>query len=758
MNADSMQRDPGQGKPTNSRESSFTVALVGNPNTGKSSLFNALCGLNARVGNFPGVTVEKKLGTYRDGHGEVTVVDLPGTYSLSARSADEMVSVDVLLSRLPDAPRLDGVVVIVDATNIERNLYLFSQVRELELPVLLVLNMWDRIEEEGVSIDCVELSKRLGVPVLTTSAHRRTGVEEVKQRIRRLQGTSCPVPARLFPQVFEDERRQLVDWIQQKQSGSVPMFLAERTLLDVGGASEVYWKSKGHEGIEAYLQQARERLQQQGCRVPTIETKIRYGWVRQQLDGIVIRKEQNRITTSDRIDQYLTHRFWGVALFLLVMFLIFQSVYVGDKLLGSPLGWNEDGLFGGMIAGVQSWLTQRIEEWIPVGPLQSLLNDGIVAGVGGVLVFLPQIAFLFLFIAILEDCGYMARVAFLMDKLMTKLGLSGKSFLPLLSSFACAVPGIMATRVIESRRDRMVTILVAPLMSCSARVPVYVLMASSFVPATSLAGGWISLQAIVLFAMQLIGALIAIPVAWALKRWMFTGQTPPFVMELPAYKWPSWRVVFQRVWERIESFVVRAGTLILLTSIVIWAAGYFPADHSKLIQLKSELATLEASSPEPNPEEKARLTQEINTESSRLIEHSFLGWVGKGIEPVVRPLGWDWRIGVGVLASFPAREVVVATFGTIFSLGSEVDENDEGLRDQLQGATWPDGRPLFDLPVALSIMIFFALCAQCAATLMVIRRETNSWRWPLFTFVYMTGLAYGGAWLVYQIGSWWTHA
>jgi ferrous iron transport protein B len=374
--------------------------------------------------------------------------------------------------------------------------------------------------------------------------------------------------------------------------------------------------------------------------------------------------------------------------------------------------------------------------------------------VGGVLIFLPQIVFLFLFIALLEDCGYMARAAFLMDKLMTKVGLSGKSFVPLMSSFACAIPGVMATRVIENRRDRMVTILVAPLMSCSARLPVYTLLIAAFVPPLAWMNGWVELHTVVLLAMTSLGALVAIPVAWLLKKTLFQGETPPFVMELPSYKWPSPWIVLSRVYDRAKAFVVRAGTLIFATSIVVWAAGYFPADHTAGDKLQAEIEHLRAEA-KPSAADEAKLERLLNQQyvvNGRLLEESFLGRVGHFIEPAVRPLGWDWKIGVGAIASFPAREVIISTLGTIYSLGGDVDEESQGLQSALQKSTWPDGRPVYTVPVALSIMVFFALCAQCASTLMIIKRETNSWVWPLFTFTYMTGLAYVAALLTYQVG------
>jgi ferrous iron transport protein B len=339
-----------------------------------------------------------------------------------------------------------------------------------------------------------------------------------------------------------------------------------------------------------------------------------------------------------------------------------------------------------------------------------------------------------------------------MDKFMASIGMSGKSFLPLMSSFACAIPGIMATRTIDNRKDRMVTILVAPLMSCSARLPVYILMVAAFIPDIRYASGWLSLQGIVLFAMQSLGALIAIPVAWLLKRFLFRGEPSTFIMELASYRWPSWRVVFSRVWERIQAFLVRAGTLIFVTSVLVWAAAYFPGDHAAVDTSTRQLEQLKSST-DPDQAEIVRMEKSINLEKSRLIEQSLLGMAGRVIEPVVRPLGWDGKIGVAVLASFPAREVIIATLGTIYALGSDTDENSDSLKEQLQAAQWPDGKPVFTLATAFSIMVFFALCAQCASTLVTIQRETNSWRWPIFSFVYMTSLAYVGAWLTYNLVS-----
>lgn len=713
------------------------VALVGNPNTGKSTLFSALCGVSTRIGNYPGVTVEEKFGRYKDHQGEVVVIDLPGTYSLSARTPDEFVSVDILLGRR-HAPPLDAVIVIADATNLERNLYLFTQVRQLGLPVVLVLNMWDRVKPGELEIDVSLLEERLGVRVVKTAATRHAGMAEVKRALRCVLEDGPPPAVDIMPPEFINQRDVLREWLAARASRPIPDFIIERMLLDVEGqAAKEYEQLPELAGLSDELRATRERLAAAGQRVPATETKARYAWIRRQLSGCVMQRERNENTLSDRIDRVLTHRWWGLICFALIMFMIFQSIY------------NVATVFMNGIEKIQQWLVEGVVSAMPPGALRSLISDGIIAGTGSVLLFLPQILILFLFIGVLEDCGYMSRAAFVMDKIMTKLGLSGKSFLPLMSSYACAIPGIMATRVIENWRDRMVTILIAPLMSCSARLPVYILLTQAFVPDVGW-GNLVSLQAVVLLGMHLVGLVVAIPIAWLLKKTFFRGPTPAFVMELPSYKWPSASVVGYRVWERGQAFLVRAGSLIFLMSIIIWAAGYFPGDHRPLDKITAQLEQLPA---EASVEQSNALASLQRRLSGQLMEESFLGQTGHAIEPLVRPLGWDWKIGVGVLASFPAREVIVSTLGTIYALGGDVDEQDKGLRDALRNAQWPDGRPVYTLPVALSIMVFFALCAQCAATLMVIRRETNSWSWPIFTFVYMTTLAYVAAWLVFQIGS-----
>jgi len=735
--------------PPSTDHGAVTVALLGNPNTGKSTVFNALCGVRQRVGNYPGVTVEKRVGNADLAGRRFQFIDLPGTYSLTPRSPDEMIVVDVLLDRLDDVASTDVILCIVDASNLDRNLYLVSQVLELGRPTIVALNMTDVARDRGVTFNLGRIRQRLNVPVIELQANRGVGMKELSDAIVEAASADGQQPVSPFPEKFQKEVDSLYTSIAKGGETEVPRFLVERLLLDEGG----YIETAGLPGIDdAFLDEvkaARDRLAEMGLGVPGVETNARYAWVDWVLHGAVTESKQRTPTLTDKLDKVLTHKLFGTLSFFALMALVFQSVFLGARPAMQGIEWLKN-VLGDAVAAV-----------VPAGALQSLLVDGVIAGVGGVLVFLPQILLLFLFIAVLEDCGYMARAAFLMDRLMSSVGLSGKSFIPLLSSFACAVPGIMATRVIEDRRDRLVTILVAPLMSCSARMPVYALLIAAFIPQTTYLGGWLGLQGITMFAMYLVGIAMAIIVAFALKKTVLRAATPPFVLELPSYKRPSVRTVALRMLERGGAFIRQAGTLIFAASVVVWAVAYYPRDADSVeAPYRDQIATLEADIATLNADDKVRLVQleselaDVNNEvAGAYLRQSLLGRLGRLIEPAVAPLGWDWRIGCAVIASFPAREVVIGTLGVIYNLGSDEDEKSAPLKDKMKEATWPDtGRLVYNVPVALSIMVFFALCAQCAATLAVIKRETNSWAWPVFTFVYMTTLAYLGALATYQIG------
>ena len=718
------------------------VALVGNPNTGKSTLFTALAGVRQRVGNYPGVTVEKKLGHLRHDQRRFELIDLPGTYSLAPRSPDEMVTVDVLLGRRENERPPDVILSIVDASNLERNLFLVSQVLSLGLPTVVALNMVDLARDRQIEIDVPALAERLGVPVVPVQANRRKGLDRLKTALAEAAGTPARQHENPFPEAFRRQAAELADWIRQRQTERLPDVLVERLLLDGSGYLEhELFNGNKAEGT-AKLRETREALAAAGHPVPAVEAIARYDWVARVLRGVTRCPQAHQRNASDRIDAVLTHKLWGTLIFAATMAVLFSSIFIFAVPLMDAID-SAVGTLAGLVSSV-----------IPEGALQSLVVDGVIGGVGAVVIFLPQILILFLFIAMLEDCGYMARAAFLMDRLMAGVGLSGKSFIPLLSSFACAVPGIMATRVIENRRDRLATILIAPLMSCSARLPVYVILIGAFVPAQHYLGGLVGLQGLVLLSMYAIGVVVAIGIAWLLKKTLLRGEAPPFVMELPSYKLPSLRTVVYRMGERGWAFLARAGTVIFAVTIVIWAAAYYPRSESRVAaDIAAQRAEIQSAAALAEFDDPANLTR---LEASLHQRYSVLGRAGQWIEPVVRPLGWDWRIGCAAIASFPAREVVMGVLGVIYNLGSEVDLGTEGdqnrLRDKLRAARWDDtGQPVYNLAVALSIMVFFALCAQCAATLAVIRRETNSWRWPVFTFAYMTTLAYVGALITYQV-------
>ena len=724
----------------------ITVALVGNPNTGKSTLFTALAGVRQHVGNYPGVTVEKKTGRMTHDGTHFNLVDLPGTYSLAPRSPDERVAVDVLLGLRGDE-RPDAVLCVVDAGNLERNLYLVSQTLELGLPTVIALNMIDVARERGTKIDVAKLRERLGVPIVEIQANRSIGLDELKRAVKSASMSPPPTIESPFSTEFRDEVRKLESHPSLTQLNErLPSRLVPRLLLDTTGVFTEDLQAPSAE-LKQVLTEARDRLAKLGQPVPAVEAMARYGWVGKLLAGIVVRDTVRRTTLSDRIDKVLTDRVYGTIFFAVMMIVVFQAVFTWA---GPLMELIESG-----VGALGEFLGKRMSD----GALRSLIVEGIIGGVGGVVVFLPQILILFLFIGILEDCGYMARAAYLMDKLMVRVGLSGKSFIPLLSSFACAIPGVMATRVIENKRDRLTTMLIAPLMSCSARIPVYTLLIAAFVPEKFWLG-FVSLQGFVMFAMYLVGIVAAVAVAWLLKRTMLRGPTPPFVMELPSYKMPAPLTVFYRMLDRGWAFLSNAGTIILAVSIVVWAGLYYPHDTAEVeASIGPEKAQLEAqieSLPEGSDERAAAEGDLENRVKGAQQRQSYLGRMGRAIEPLVRPLGWDWRIGSAAIASFPAREVVVATLGIIYNVGGELDVEDEEQRGKLATvlaeATW-DGtdRPVFNLATALSIMVFFALCAQCAATLAIIKRETNSWRWPIFTFTYMTALAYVAALVTYQI-------
>lgn len=727
-----------------------TVAVFGNPNAGKTTVFNRLTGLSQKVANYPGVTVEKKEGFLKTSGGTIRLLDLPGTYSLAAFSPDEMVAVDVLLGRQPGESLPDLVLHVVDASNLERNLYLYSQLAETGIPVVVALNMVDVSRRRGRSVDPARLSEALGCTVVALEAHRGVGLDDLVRAIeahlsgeatRDLRPAICEMPSEIETSLG-DLREEFEPAYRASRGQELHRFELLRALVDEGGQTAERLVEILGKAFETKLRAARAELGASEP-LPSREASSRYAWIHHQIEAATGQAAADRpiqAGKSEAIDGILTHKLLGLVIFLGVMFVVFQSIF----LWATPLMDFIDSAFGSL----GGWVASQL----PEGQLQSLIVDGVIAGVGGVVIFLPQILILFLLIGLLEDCGYMARAAYLMDNIMRKCGLSGKSFIPMLSGFACAIPGVMAARVVENRRDRLATILVTPLMSCSARLPVYVLLTTAFLPDTQYLGGLVGLRGIVFFCLYLLGVVVAVAMAFLLKRTLLRGPRPSFVLELPGYKWPSLHSVALRLYDRGKAFLVRAGTLILAISIVVWALSYYPRPAEIAETFEARRAAVAAATIAPEEAEQ-RLAEIDQEESGAYLEQSFFGRAGKWVEPLFLPLGWDWKISMSAIASFPAREVIVATLGIIYNLGDEVDEENVALQEKMRSATWEGtDRRVYNIPVALSILVFFALCCQCGATLATIRRETNSWGWTTFTFVYMTALAYVGGLITYQLG------
>lgn len=689
-------------------------ALVGNPNCGKTTIFNALTGLRQRVGNYPGVTVERKEGEFFSQHGaKMRLIDLPGAYSLNARSPDEAVLRDVLLGRRRDTPRPDRVVCVVDAANLERNLYLVTQIIELGLPVIIALNMVDEAEKQGIRVEAARLSERFNVPVVPMVANTKKGLTELKIAMSRAE---CALPRPLVDAIPVQVRAALVrsrETLAEQNVVSASASLMEPLYLLSG-------HDAGHYGIPdgdvAKLRACREQIE---FEFPQWEDRLvasRYDAIHAACEGVVHRPAEADATFTDKLDRLLLHKVWGWFALTAVLGLIFYLIF---RVASVPADWIE-----GVFTSLKEWITGTADNpgLMADGDLRSLLTDGILNGVSGVLVFLPQILILFLFIGLLEDTGYMARVAFIMDRLMSRVGLNGKSFLPLLSGHACAVPAVMATRTIESARDRLITILVTPFAGCSARLPVYTLLIAALVPAGGELGAW--KQAGILAGLYALGIIGAFFFAWLFNRTIMKGAVTPLILELPSYKLPSLRTIGLQMWERSWMFIRRAGTVILGLSILLWAASTWPKKGS-----------------------------DSNAEN---LAHSYAGRLGHLIEPVIRPLGYDWKIGVGLVSSFAAREVFNSTMSVIYAVeaeeGEEEEQSETRLRDRLRDERRPDGTPVYTPAVCFSLMVFYVFALQCLSTVAVVRRETGGWKWPLFQLGFMTGTAWLAAFAVYQIG------
>ncbi|CAN5571682.1 hypothetical protein BH10PLA1_BH10PLA1_19580 [soil metagenome] len=836
----------------------ITVALAGNPNSGKTTIFNALTGMRQKVANYPGVTVEKKTGRFKLPTGQwVSVIDLPGTYSLISRSPDETVAMEVLRGLRADTPKPDAVIVVVDASNLQRNLYLVSQMIELGHPMVIALNMMDIAKRRGLNVSPERLAKQLGVPVVPIVGHKKQGVDVLKSTI--VHAAIAPLPEWPMP---EEMREQLMlvggglaildsdpnapawpiagfppspgtpgegrgecsvataeqlahrDGTLTLPSPGIPgegqtgdafprralmvgetddgrhldryRALAERLLIGDAASDLVALASRP--AIASVRNHATVRLSELGIDPMQADIEAHYEWIEQvasaslepaclallqpssgfrvpgAADASSTNAARNPIlgyqsaiaNLTDKADRILLHKVWGLAIFVLVMAGLFVSIFW----LAAPVM--------DLLQGSVESIGVKIAGWTPPGAVHDLISDGIFKGVGSVIVFVPQIAILFFFLAVMEDTGYLARAAFLMDRLLSKVGLHGKSFIPMLSSFACAIPGIMATRTIENRKDRLATIFVAPFMSCSARLPVYTLLIGSFFASYgALAQGGIMLS------LYLLGIIAAVGTAWVFKRSLLKGAPTSFILELPAYKVPQWGQVLRTVWTNTKAFLTKAGTTIFCLSVILWAMTYYPrlSDPAATdASLRNNIpANLYVAPPKRLPEyvnyenfheiaakQKAEAVDKYVEEglAAEQLRHSIAGRLGHGIEPVIKPLGFDWKMGVGLVGAFAAREVFVSTMGIVYAAG-DTEESTTPLQEQMKADHYADGRPTWTPLVAVSLLVWFVLAMQCMSTLAIVRRETGGWAWPIGMLVYMNAVAWLACFAVFQLGRIW---
>lgn len=698
------------------------IALVGNPNSGKSSLFNALTGLHQKVGNFPGVTVDKKSGSTRISENiQATIVDLPGTYSLYPRREDEWVAYRVLMNH--DAEnRADLVVLVADASNLKRNLLFVSQIIDLKIPMVLALSMLDIARQKNITVDIAELERELGIPVVAINPRKNKGIPQLKKAIEQTADEKYKAPTR--------------DFIDNKALAPAAIAAVKNLVPGLSDYKTIHYLIN-HESfpIEQPMQH----------RIESIEAEHKFNHTRVQADEILQRYHrigaimkqsvsepspmQKKLFT-EKLDNLLLHRRWGYLILFGVLFLLFQSVF---WLAEYPMNWIE-----WSFASISNWFSNIL----PQGWLTDLFINGILAGLSGILVFIPQIMILFGLITVLEDTGYMARISFLSDKLMRKVGLNGKSVMPMISGFACAVPAIMSARNIENRKERLLTILITPLMSCSARLPVYTILISLVIPEKYFLG-FLGQRGLVMMGLYLLGTVMALIVSYVAKWFINIKEKSYFILELPVYRSPRWKNVLVTMLSKARIFVVDAGKVIMVISLILWALStYGPADKMSAVaqSYKEKIAQ--------NPSQEQELTQQMNAE---LLQNSYAGILGKGIEPVIEPLGFDWKIGIALITSFAAREVFVGTMATIYSVegGNEADEST--LREKMDAAQRPDGTKVYTLATGVSLMIFYVLAMQCMSTLAIVRRETRSWKWPVIQFVYMTALAYIMSLVAFQL-------
>nr|WP_167335430.1 ferrous iron transport protein B [Pedobacter kyungheensis] len=696
------------------------VALVGNPNTGKSTLFNRLTGLNQKIGNFPGITVDKKTGfTKLSGGKDAEIIDLPGTYSLYPKSADESIVFQVLADQQNNS-HPDVIVLVTDASNLKRNMLLYSQVADLGIPMILALNMIDLSAKQGIEINLDKLAEKLGVQVVSISARNNIGIDKLKNAIANT--------TKIATQLQEVD----LNFLAPEAIGAI------KTKLNSDNDYYALQVLHQHEHLTFFTEKEQEEIEEieqsnhfESAKIQAAETIARYKHLSTILADVVVDKgTEKKFSFSDKLDAVLTHKVWGFAIFLFILFVIFNAIFAWSSY---PMDWIESG-FG--------FITELGHEYLPAGMLTDLLLDGVIAGLGGIFVFIPQIAILFAFISILEDTGYMARVTFMMDKIMSKVGLNGKSVVPMIGGLACAVPSIMAARNIENWKDRMITIMVTPLVSCSARLPVYILIISLIIPQKHVLGIF-NLQGLALMVMYLVGIVAAVLVAWVMKFIIKTKERSYFIMELPVYRMPRWKNVLFTMYEKSKTFVFEAGKVIIAISVILWVmAAYGPGDRFENIEKKYAAALADTT----------KNTDHIKVlEATEKLENSYVGVLGHWIEPVIRPLGYDWKIGIGLITSFAAREAFVGTMATIYSVDGG-DEDTTTIRARMAASVNSrTGLPVYSFATGISLMLFYAFAMQCMSTVAIVYRETKGWKWPVIQLAYMTAMAYVAALVAYQL-------
>ena len=692
----------------------LNVALIGNPNTGKTSVFNALTGLNQKVGNYPGITVEKKQGSCRlNRTTKAHIIDLPGTYSLNASSMDESVVIELLLNK-NDKDYPDVAVVVSDIENLKRNLLLFTQIKDLEIPTLLVINMSDRMKRKGISLDIAQLEQQLKTKIALISTRENTGIDTLKSYLLDYRTLSKEPITDI--RAIDEEYFENLEKVFPEQS------LYKLWLVITQDVNFAKLERQKVEDATAYRTQPESHLK----RLQQKETIKRYQVINKALKETYTVDINKARDFRSRLDRVLIHRFWGYIIFFMILLTIFQVIFDWSSI---PMDFIDESF---------SQLSEAAKKNLPPGLFTDLLAEGIIAGLGGIVIFIPQIAFLFLFIAVLEETGYMSRVVFLMDRGLRKYGLSGKSVIPLISGTACAIPAVMATRNIENWKERLITILVTPFTTCSARLPVYLILISLVIPEGTFLG--MGYQGLTLMGLYLLGFIMALLSAAILNKVLKIQSKTYFVIEMPNYKLPLLKNVGLTVFEKTKSFVVEAGKIILAISILLWIMASF--GPGKAFNNAAEIV-------KENSIEKNLTTEELNAAiASHKLEHSFIGILGKSIEPAIAPLGFDWKIGIALISSFAAREVFVGTLATIYSVGNDSEET---IKERMAAETKANGKPLFDLPTGVSLMLFYAFALQCMSTLAIVKKETNGWKWPMIQLFSMTFIAYLSALAVYQI-------